>query len=147
MDGGHCRLKVNIFCIDQGGIPITFFSFHFIRRLNDIERATNAKSQVEQKQRDEAKLRKENNEEWDTKVNQFQFVFCFIDRFNIFIFMFSILNPLPIRGSIQSHCHRDYLWNRKTTKDNETACESNETKKQKQNYKLFFSNYLQLRLN
>ncbi|XP_037035704.1 oxysterol-binding protein-related protein 9 isoform X3 [Bradysia coprophila] len=36
-------------------------------RLNDIERATNAKSQVEQKQRDEAKLRKETNEEWDTK--------------------------------------------------------------------------------
>lgn len=37
-------------------------------RLNDIERATNAKSQVEQKQRDEAKLRKENSVEWETKV-------------------------------------------------------------------------------
>ncbi|KAJ6649785.1 Oxysterol-binding protein-related protein 9, partial [Pseudolycoriella hygida] len=36
-------------------------------RLNDIDRATNAKSQVEQKQRNEAKLRKEKNEEWETK--------------------------------------------------------------------------------
>lgn len=44
-------------------------NFVFIlSRLNDIERATNAKCTVEQKQREEAKLRKENNGEWDTKV-------------------------------------------------------------------------------
>lgn len=40
----------------------------FIFRLNDIDRATNAKSQVEQKQREEAKQRKDINGEWDTKV-------------------------------------------------------------------------------
>lgn len=37
-------------------------------RLNDITRATNAKSEVEQKQREEAKDRKIANGEWDTKV-------------------------------------------------------------------------------
>lgn len=35
--------------------------------LNDIERATNAKCKLEQKQREEAKQRKEQNVEWDTK--------------------------------------------------------------------------------
>lgn len=44
-----------------------------MRRLNDIDRATNAKSQVEQKQREEAKMRKDTNGEWDTKVNGFFF--------------------------------------------------------------------------
>lgn len=36
-------------------------------RLNDIERATHAKCLLEQKQREEAKLRKETNSEWETK--------------------------------------------------------------------------------
>lgn len=36
-------------------------------RFNDIERATSAKSKLEQKQRDEAKQRKETNVEWETK--------------------------------------------------------------------------------
>lgn len=36
-------------------------------RLNDIERATHAKCLLEQKQRDEAKVRKENSTEWETK--------------------------------------------------------------------------------
>lgn len=36
-------------------------------KLNDIERATNAKCNVEQKQRDEAKIRKEDGSEWETK--------------------------------------------------------------------------------
>lgn len=45
-----------------------FTSLSFIFRLNDIDRATNAKSQVEQKQREEAKQRKDTNGEWDTKV-------------------------------------------------------------------------------
>lgn len=35
--------------------------------LNDIERATNAKCKLEQKQREEAKQRKEQNLEWETK--------------------------------------------------------------------------------
>lgn len=36
-------------------------------RLNDIERATNAKCALEQKQREEAKQRKEHNTEWETQ--------------------------------------------------------------------------------
>lgn len=36
-------------------------------RFNDIDRATTAKSRLEQKQRDEAKQRKEGNIEWETK--------------------------------------------------------------------------------
>lgn len=37
-------------------------------KFNDIDKATNAKFQVEQKQRDEARDRKVNNADWDTKV-------------------------------------------------------------------------------
>lgn len=37
-------------------------------RFNDIDKATNAKFALEQKQRDEAKERKERNEDWETKV-------------------------------------------------------------------------------
>lgn len=36
-------------------------------KLNEIERATNAKCQVEQKQREEAKIRKDNDGIWETK--------------------------------------------------------------------------------
>lgn len=43
--------------------------FSRVCRLNDITRATNAKSEVEQKQRDEAKDRKSIMGEWETKVN------------------------------------------------------------------------------
>lgn len=39
-------------------------------KYNDIDKATNAKAELEQIQRDSAKYRKENNVEWDTKVNQ-----------------------------------------------------------------------------
>ncbi|XP_020710765.1 oxysterol-binding protein-related protein 9 isoform X2 [Athalia rosae] len=37
-------------------------------RLNDMDRATAAKSSIEQKQRDEARIRKENNVAWQTKL-------------------------------------------------------------------------------
>lgn len=37
-------------------------------KYNDIDKATNAKFQVEQKQREEAKERKTTNAEWETKV-------------------------------------------------------------------------------
>lgn len=37
-------------------------------RLNDIEKATNAKTALEQKQRDEAKKRKDRGINWVTKV-------------------------------------------------------------------------------
>lgn len=57
-------------------------------RLNDIERATNAKSQVEQKQREEAKIRKDTNAEWDTKViiNKIQLHIFFIISYRILVF-------------------------------------------------------------
>ena len=42
-------------------------------KLNDIEKATNAKTSLEQKQRDEAKKRKEMNLEWETKVSILDF--------------------------------------------------------------------------
>lgn len=37
-------------------------------RINDMDKATAAKSSIEQKQRDEARIRKENNIMWQTKV-------------------------------------------------------------------------------
>lgn len=37
-------------------------------KFNDIDKATNAKFALEQKQRDEAKERKEQETEWETKV-------------------------------------------------------------------------------
>lgn len=40
-------------------------------RFNEIDRATNAKQTLEQKQRDEAKDRKESGREWQTKVEEF----------------------------------------------------------------------------
>lgn len=38
-------------------------------RINDMEKATAAKCAIEQKQRDEARNRKENNINWQTKVH------------------------------------------------------------------------------
>lgn len=37
-------------------------------KFNNIDRATNAKASLEQRQRDEAKDRKDNNVRWETKV-------------------------------------------------------------------------------
>lgn len=44
-------------------------------RFNDIDKATNSKSSLEHCQREEARLRKEANEEWETKVIR---LFCFV---------------------------------------------------------------------
>jgi len=38
-------------------------------RINDMDKATTAKCAIEQKQREEARLRKENNVAWQTKVS------------------------------------------------------------------------------
>jgi hypothetical protein len=38
-------------------------------RINDLDKATAAKYAIEQKQREEARLRKETNITWQTKVN------------------------------------------------------------------------------
>lgn len=43
-------------------------------KYNDIEKATQAKADLEQKQRDEAKERKLTNVEWETKVRKRLFV-------------------------------------------------------------------------
>lgn len=37
-------------------------------KFNNIDRATNAKSALEQRQRDEAKMRKDQDMRWETKV-------------------------------------------------------------------------------
>ena len=43
--------------------------FNYVYRSNDIEAATTAKFRVEQKQRDEAKLRKDENTAWANTVS------------------------------------------------------------------------------
>ena len=50
----------------SGNRRLTIYS---LCRLNDIQRATTAKSSVEQIQRDEAKARKETNTAWRTRVS------------------------------------------------------------------------------
>lgn len=40
-------------------------------RYNDVDQATNAKIEIEQKQRDEAQIRKERNENWEPRVISF----------------------------------------------------------------------------
>jgi hypothetical protein len=66
-------------------------SLYYLLRSNDIEAATSAKSRVEQKQRDEAKTRKDENTAWANKVN----IECFI-RLNIVFgsFVFQIYSEL-----------------------------------------------------
>lgn len=44
-------------------------------KINDMDKATAAKCLIEQKQRDEARLRKESNDTWETKVNNIQYNF------------------------------------------------------------------------
>ena len=63
----------------------TLSRIHFIRRANDIDKATNAKYKVEQKQRDEAKTRKDENAVFDNKVR---------------------LNKCRGRGGNMAHCTR-----------------------------------------
>jgi len=66
---------------------------------------------VEQKQREEAKTRKDTNGEWDTKVVFLKLIFNFILFFNklininilIIYLFFSILNKLVRIGYLQIH--------------------------------------------
>lgn len=46
-------------------------------KYNNIDRATQAKFELEQKQRNEAKDRKANNEEWETNVSNKSMFVCF----------------------------------------------------------------------
>ena len=56
-------------------------------RFNDIDRATNAKSQVEQKQREEAKTRKETEAVWENKVSLYKKNLIYKIKTNIFFFL------------------------------------------------------------
>lgn len=57
-------------------------------KFNDIDKATNAKFALEQKQRDEAKERKERNEEWETKVG----CSCMIYSQKCLLFIFLVVH-------------------------------------------------------
>jgi len=61
-------------------------------RINDMDKATAAKCAIEQKQREEARLRKENNVAWQTKVSKslvkfFSFLFYTIIANHFFFFV------------------------------------------------------------
>lgn len=56
-------------------------------RINDMDKATAAKCTIEQKQRDEARLRKENNVAWHTKVNINDFIL-----FNYLLYIMMLIN-------------------------------------------------------
>ena len=45
-----------------------FICAHFFFRFNDIDKATKSKSALEHNQREEARIRKESNVKWETKV-------------------------------------------------------------------------------
>lgn len=75
-------------------------------RLNDITRATNAKSEVEQKQREEAKDRKLTNGEWETKVS---FELSWLKSFNFVSLNYSTLNRSAKTGSTRIHLPHDKL--------------------------------------
>lgn len=85
-------------------------------RLNDIDRATNAKCTVEQKQREEAKVRKDTGGEWDTKVN----ILSLIQEKNFFFYFFlfsSTLNQLESLGFTQNPFHSVCTYLKKREKD------------------------------
>ena len=63
-------------------------------RINDMDKATAAKCSIEQKQRDEARIRKENNIAWQTKVSK--------ARLEINIYLYS--NNNVILSSISIFC-------------------------------------------
>lgn len=48
-------------------------------KFNDIDKATNAKFQLEQKQREEARERKLTNTEWETKVSCYRIMCSFLN--------------------------------------------------------------------
>lgn len=56
-------------------------------KYNEIDKATNAKFALEQKQRDEAKERKDREVEWETKVNgrDGNFSFSWIVAFDVVV--------------------------------------------------------------
>lgn len=78
-------------------------------KFNNIDKATNAKAYVEQRQRDEAKYRKENNIRWETKV-------CLVMFTDIIIIILFLLyfdrcsNRLERIGYTRNHYFTDLLY-------------------------------------
>lgn len=76
-------MEISYFRIEVSELKFCFcrWKIHFnhgfspVRRYNDVDQATNAKIQIEQKQRDEAQMRKENNESWQPRVSEMVFQF------------------------------------------------------------------------
>lgn len=58
-------------------------------RINDMDKATAAKCAIEQKQRDEARFRKENNMAWQTKVRDNFYLILFIHHMIIATIFFN----------------------------------------------------------
>lgn len=82
--------KYSTFTVVQAGLGqlIGFFS-PSSPRYNNVDQATNAKINIEQKQRDEAQVRKEKNEKWEPRVSHLQY--------NLFWNSYSLLFPIFIR--------------------------------------------------
>lgn len=58
-------------------------------RINDMDKATAAKCAIEQKQRDEARFRKESNMAWQTKVRSNFYFILFIHHMIIATIFFN----------------------------------------------------------
>lgn len=93
-------------------------------KLNDIEKATNAKTSLEQKQRDEAKKRKEMNLEWETKVSILNFspflyfakhdenlviVYMLLAKFLVFFYI-SHFAPQMFKKTLRKILCFSYVW-------------------------------------
>lgn len=82
-------------------LEFVMFLFNIIFRTNDIDKATNSKYQVEQKQREEAKTRKDGNHEWATKVKDILF-FPILTITNFEFISISISNQSVNNGYTQN---------------------------------------------
>ena len=72
-------------------------------RINDMDKATAAKCTIEQKQREEARLRKENNIAWQTKVSG-RFLFDFFHLLYNYYQPFFLLNSFLRKPKMVAGC-------------------------------------------
>lgn len=49
---------------------LLFFYFFYLFRVDNVDQASQAKAEIEQKQRNEAEIRKERNDVWTPRVNK-----------------------------------------------------------------------------
>lgn len=91
------------------------FSCLFFQRINDIEKATAGKFRIEQKQREEAKTRKEENNSYPNRV--MKTLFSQSRSVNKLMFhLFSTFLRMPKTGTIAIPFQEDSLIPRLTTK-------------------------------